>query len=305
MAKFGEYALEGYLKAKQMKQEQEQFNQQMATQERMDGLLNMIEMNKARLEKRKLDWQMSQGNDRLYEVKEGTPLADVIGAGTHPIQAIDDMIGYQKALLDMKKPQGNRYQDLGKVVKDGATYQKLYDREKGEFVYEQAPEDKSSRPYPSPYESYQMFSQEREFQTTEKEKKEKLEKEKQTRIESNQLKLDSLISGVRGGEQEIADSKTGMKQKVYTVGNQPLPTKAWKPQANATVNVLLQDYDLKNTKDTLLNGVKKTIRNKGYNFDKLDKAKQRNALKQVLDTNKTIPSEKKKVLYQWIEVYTR
>lgn len=306
MAKFGEYALEGYLKAKQMKQEQEQFNQQMATQERRDSLLNMVEMNRARLEKRKLDWQMSQGNDQLYEVKEGTPLADVIGAGTYPIQSIDDIIGFQKALLDSKTPKGNRYQDLGKVIKDGKTQQKLYDRQKDDFIYEEAPEDKSLRPYPSPYESYKMFAEEREFKTAEKEKEEALKKEERKRIQDSQQKLNSLTKGFSGGKKYVTDPTIG-KREGYLVNGEFKDKPTWKAEAENTMNALLEDTGLKSSADILPKAAKYYMEDKGIkkNFDKLSPEEQRQYMYKTLASDKETKSEDRKILKQWINLYKR
>ena len=285
MAKFftgqaGKFVLEGFLKSRQQKQEQQALDKRIASQERQNTLLREVEkMRELRLQKQ-FEYQQTQdaieAASRLQPVEAGTQgaISGGILAQQYP--------GY----FDPNQTYGQPQEPDIKAYKEG--YVRTGEGGVPEFVpYPNLPQAAEEEDRSMSYQEFQV-----EKYKTEREEK------RQARIDANQLKMDSLIAGAQGARTKISEGD--VETEVYQVGDTTLPVKSWKPVATSTVNALLRDYGLTTTKNKILKGAKKT---KG--FKDASPQKKREFLKTILNNNKTIPSDKKKVLYNWVEVYTR
>lgn len=289
-----------YFKAKQLRQREDQFNKQMAEEQRQSSLLNEYRM--ATLKPKITTTTVKRDNTLVtYEHEEGASPSAGRVIGESPIR--------EESTPELTTT----------MIRQGKNFV-TYEHQKGASPTEgrvlgESPIREESSSSSNGLTEYQRINQ---------------EEKKLARIEKNNLTMEWLIGAAQQGKVKIKDSSNN-EREVYKIGDTVIDPELWKPKANSTINALLKDYGLVGAKNQLITDTKKELNRHGINFDKPDETKikdflskktalsqeeiekysknpsafKRFYLKSVLDKNKEIPEEEKTVLYQFTEVYTR
>ena len=274
-----------YFKAKEMRMKEDQFNRNMAEEQRQFSLLQAVRESEL-LRQRQSNFITPKEGD-IY-TKYGLPAGQEI-----PIQLADN-------LLSLANPKTKETKVTTSMVRQGNKFI-TYEHEEGASpssgkIIGESPIREGSAGSDGLTTYQQMMQDER----------------KQKRIEKNTLNVDSLIKVVQEGSTPLKDkagkevkNAKGETKNIYQIGDKTLPKELWKPKATSAVNSLLSDYGLVNVKNKILSGAKVAAKKQGVDFDSAKPETKREYLKKLLDSNQEIPEEEKDVLYKFVEVYTR
>ena len=278
----GEGLFQGFLLKRKQQEEERQFSEKMAMEERQNSLLNDFRIKNYEL-------QLAQ------EQREGVyqnALMKNMDEDNARLQA-------QSSMLQNKPPKmvESRIESNGKI--------ETYFHPEGE-----APSGKpfATSPQWKP-EGTKEPSETDKLNQTLKEIQIENQKEKDAQqLEKDFTNIDALITARQNGEQEQETKTAGgdiVKTQVYKVGDKNIDPKLWKSVAENKVNSLIDKMGLKPTVSKLWLGINAAAKKRGIDFDKLPSSDKRKYLKQVLDNNQDIPEQDKKALYQYIEIKTR
>ena len=266
-----------YFKAKEMRMKEDQFNRNMAEEQRQFSLLQAYRDAQLMSKQPTTEYQ-NFSQEGYYKVEPGKE-------PTY-IQNQNKPMGTPKTITSMIR-QGNEF-----VTYEHQEWTSPMDGR----VIGKSPIREGSAGSDGLTAYQQMMQDER----------------KQKRIEKNTLNVDSLIKVAQEGSTPLKDKSgkevknaNGETKKVYQIGDKTLPKELWKPKATSAVNSLLSDYGLVNVKNKILSGAKVAAKKQGIDFDSAKPETKREYLKKLLDKNQEIPEEEKDVLYKFVEVYTR
>ena len=282
--KFGELALQSFLGQKKQQAEEAQFNKQLAQTERQNSLLNQI--RQAQLAVTKDKFAETQEQNEFYRELAGDKLAFSKEKETYDREQDKIKNEFERTRLGIMATNAKKNKGYINSYNTGYT-QRNPETGKPEFIpFKNATTGKSDF---TPYQKYNI------------ERNEKIDEAKrQKRINENFLTAGALFGAKRGGIKRIED-KQGNERKVYQQGETVIDPKIWELKTKSTVNQLLSDLGLKQTKKDLIEGVKNKLKEttdltKGRKltvskWNGLTSAQKRAVLEQALLHNKKSFSE--------------
>jgi hypothetical protein len=271
---FGRSFLESFLQSQKLRQQQDQFERQQESEAKQQSLLDSY--RKAQL-----------SNDFVtVNIPEGSPLAQQFGtsgAVKLPTAIADNVLRILNQKVTPPKMTISKIDNNGRQV--SVEHVEGQSISTGKIVGE--------TPQWKPKEDNGIDAL----------RKDLANEKKQAAIDKQFEKVDSLVGMTQGGLQQ-----TNGMQGYNTVQNGKgvfVEKSQWKAQARNEVNSLANKLGMTSDVSNLWSGAYKTAKEKyGKNLDEVSPDEKRNFLKSIID-NSQVPDDKKRVLYQYAEIYTR
>lgn len=267
---FGRDLFNAYQKEKQLEEESRQFNENSNFQQRRLSMLDMINQRQ---------WEAEYNQRQQYQ---------------------DAQIANMRAdneRLSKEKPVDDLYEPLGTVDVDGKPMIKQRNKQTGGIEYSPA-----WREPDKPRESDPLVEERRRQLIEEAEQK------KQANLEKSITDTDLWIAKTKSGLQTVGGKTKRSGYIEIGAGNKPvlLEKNEWRAKARGSVNATVSKLGMQSDITSLWVGAKKAAKDKGVDFDSLSPEYKRNFLKSIISDPETKATEtQKKVLYQYIEIYTR
>jgi hypothetical protein len=276
---FGQSTLEGFLQGRKQAQQSDEFRQKLMQDARNESLMNLIRQQQLQQEQVRTDAMFT-------DVKEGDTFNVDLGVkpGRYSNSILDNYIAIKNKPVKQQEFQISTIERNGKKVT--IEHIKGQPLETGKIIGE--------TPQWKPNEDNGISDL----------RKDLMNEKKQTEINKQFETVDSLVGMTQNGL--VNNSGREGYNTVNKNGKGVFVDKSqWKAQAKNEVNNLADKLDMRSDVANFWIGAKKAAKTKyGVDFDSVDSSKKREFLKSIID-NSEIPEDKKRVLYNIAEIYTR